>query len=603
MGLFFFFFVSLALAQQLSCQQNLTELIHPFLIEDAALQETIGHLMTLLEACPQLENVYEAASVADFFNNSCINGYLVQINDLDAKSLDVLLKLQTFLTQEIDLPDECSSVVAHNLHYVEHLAFQTAGGCVHDLCTQFMDNVERTALARLAAACSDPQGGFACEQAYHGEMLRFGEDFQRSYVRNMLRELIRTHQCYHSNASASCGINRVVVAEYWFAFNHSVNFTHLAETAEDVRAVAANWTQAMNRVTPRNDQQLLVYRKNHLRFGLEAMRAHVQKIVQNCTGPCLTLADRDLTLIASLLPLTARWIPSPLALAGIVVSALLFLAGGGILVWVVVAAARGSHRYYLLLNIGITVTAALRVCFWTIGLLGFGAALDDVVFSEVAFYVVDKVASLVFALTMLLFLHMWLKAVHAEIHPSKTLVRLLPLLLIALALALTVASLVITVKYAQTHTLYNLDTYQERDIVELLLATLVLVTGAVLLAYVVMVFSFLRRAHDSMAGRGWQNRQTQLSMWIVLSFTLVLTVVFLVRAIFVYLAAFDSQRVFYGFSIHYGVGTLAVEVIASVLVYLVVFTRLMASSAAAAKDRSAATKPLMENIPDIYADI
>jgi len=375
---------------------------------------------------------------------------------------------------------------------------------------------------------------------------------------------------------------------------HGVNFTDLEMTGQEIRAVAADWTRAMQMIRNTTQNYGIVTKKFVFNFALVSLREHLVKIQQACVGnqECLEIVRAEMVEIDQLLPLTLRWIPRGASLTGLIVAILLFLSGTCIIFF----AALGPREWtYLILATGITVTAGLRICFWTMGWRGFG---DQTFFSEVAFFVVDKVASVIFTLTLLFFLHMWLKAVHAEIYPlKKAHLRAISIGFLAMSVGLIVTSITLSVIYSQSHTIYEIDNYHTLDLVDLILATLLFVVGCVLLTYILLTFSFLIRGATSL-------KKQMLSIYIIFSFTVALLTVFLVRLVLVYMGAgLFYEKFFVGFAIYYGIGTLAVETVGSVLIFLVVFMRTYASVRSETTTHQSLQTPLLDEIPEMYADI
>uniref|UniRef100_A0A6C0BQA4 Uncharacterized protein n=1 Tax=viral metagenome TaxID=1070528 RepID=A0A6C0BQA4_9ZZZZ len=572
------------------CENHLIPVTQPFFAIDADHQAAVLQAVHRINQCPQTESLFA-------FDDPCAQRELAQINNINAAGMENMLDTKRALDQVPCSSTLCSQVRRNFQAQVDEFAFQYAAYCGNHTCEAFMHRLEKQALIQLAK-CDMTTESSNCRMTYLVEVSRFNRDYQLRYF----RRLIHHYATCPEGSKSGCSVDARLVAQLEFTRNHEahgVNFTDLTRTGEQVREIAANWTRAMQAIRNTTENSDVVLKRYVFHYALVSLRAHLVKIQAVCAGNpgCLRVVRAEMDQVDRMLPLTSRWIPAGASITGLILSALLFLAGTAIVIFAL-AVAQSREWTYLALTVGITVTAGVRVCFWTIGWRGFGA---QTFFSELAFYVVDKMASVAFALTLLLFLHMWIRAVHAEIYPVKsTHLRRLSVGFVLISAGLVGTSIALSVSYGRSHQVLELENYQTLNVVDLILATWLLVVGAALLAYVCITFVFLMR------GASRPSHQERWSMYMVLAFTSALMLMFTVRAVLVFLGAgLFHDTFFVGYAIYYGVGTLAVEVVGSALIFLVTLMRFHAAASVAHESSRLSEgmeQPLLE-MPEMYANI
>merc|ERR1711916_44648 len=112
---------------------------------------------------------------------------------------------------------------------------------------------------------------------------------------------------------------------------------------------------------------------------------------------------------------------------------------GGV-VWKTVS---GKLLFYAVL-LGVLLTSGLRIAFWSAGYTGVGT-------SSLTFVILDKLAALFFALTILVFVFMWARAVAILADSSNMLIFIMGAAAGAVAIAVTAVTIVYAVSIRRTY--------------------------------------------------------------------------------------------------------------------------------------------------------
>lgn len=96
-------------------------------------------------------------------------------------------------------------------------------------------------------------------------------------------------------------------------------------------------------------------------------------------------------------------------------------------------AARGKELFTLVC-VGVFLTCLIRIVFFSVGYLGVGT-------SSLPFVILDKLSSLLFALTILVFVYLWAKAIAIMSEAPPAVVPVLTVAALAVALAITIVTI------------------------------------------------------------------------------------------------------------------------------------------------------------------
>jgi len=167
----------------------------------------------------------------------------------------------------------------------------------------------------------------------------------------------------------------------------------------------------------------------------------------------------------------------------------------------------GSFRgkeVYLLVILGVVITSALRIALWAVALQGVGT-------SSLTFVILDKLASLFFALTILVFVYVWGKAIAILMEAGSLVVLILGIVAIAIAVAVTVVSIYYAINISRDYVSAFYGVYVA-DYAEIVLAAFTLALVICLFVFTIIVGFRLRRySSGATAYSGGSNASTHSS--------------------------------------------------------------------------------------------
>jgi hypothetical protein len=261
---------------------------------------------------------------------------------------------------------------------------------------------------------------------------------------------------------------------------------------------------------------------------------------------------------------------SSVAISGLAVSGVLILFGlCSILFALSIPSGVSRNVFYFVLSIVTVFALLLRSVFWSVGLSGFGVG-TGAFFDESAFYYLDKSATLVFCLCMMIFVFMWAKAVHAEVFNSVKFTQGFAVALLCIGVALTIATFVCTSKYLSNFSVSSRFTNSSiLDYAALFLSMFLVLVGAALLTYILITRRYLKKSSSEDGRQPDRHARLQLKGLTLMSVIIGLLILsFVVRVVIVYIQILEPTTNF-GDSIYYGVGTLLNESAGCLLVLVV----------------------------------
>jgi len=224
----------------------------------------------------------------------------------------------------------------------------------------------------------------------------------------------------------------------------------------------------------------------------------------------------------------------------------------------------GKELFWAVL-VGVVVTCVFRIAMWGVGVQGVGT-------SSITFVMMDKFASLFFALTILIFVYMWARAIAVLVDaPPKTDL----VLMIAsgvVALVITVVTILYAVQISRTAVTAYYGVFVA-DKAELVLSAFTMALIMALFVLIIVVGIKIGGLRDDLSERMTSKADEKLRNLRLILVAVGLMVVFLiVRFALVCLRNF-TQTTSYGYLVFYGVATIVPEVLSCiVMIGIVVFT-------------------------------
>jgi len=294
----------------------------------------------------------------------------------------------------------------------------------------------------------------------------------------------------------------------------------------------------------------------YLKFWIERLE-ELQKacISENCTtevGVELQRSQGDQYLMSD-------YVPLQIVLPGLLLYALLFvgcvvIAAFGVM-WKTFA---GKELFWMVL-LGVAITAILRIAVWGVGYAGYGT-------SSLTFVILDKLSSLFFALTILIFVFMWAKGMAILSDASPIFITVMAIVTAVIAVAITAITIVYAVQISRD---FVSAFYGEfvADKAELVLACFSFVLIVLLFVFILVVGC---RIGELRQDEQLEEKMRNLKLIAVAVGVMVLFLT--MRLILVALRNF-YQDVALGYSTLYGVATMLPEIICCVIMLgLVLFT-------------------------------
>jgi hypothetical protein len=209
--------------------------------------------------------------------------------------------------------------------------------------------------------------------------------------------------------------------------------------------------------------------------------------------------------------------------------------------------------------LGVLITCILRIALWGVGYVGYGT-------SSLTFVILDKLSSLFFALTILMFVFMWAKGMAILSDASPLFVIIMAIITAVIAVAITAITIVYAIQISRDFTDAFYGTFVA-DKAELVLACFTWVLIVLLFVFILVVGCRINglRQDDAI-----EEKLRNLKLIAIAVFVMVLFLT--MRLVMVALRNFNTS-VALGYSALYGIATVLVEVICCIIMLgLVLFT-------------------------------
>jgi hypothetical protein len=197
-------------------------------------------------------------------------------------------------------------------------------------------------------------------------------------------------------------------------------------------------------------------------------------------------------------------VAAPIVIPGFILYTLLIFCAIAVGVLAFVWGSYRGKEVYLLVILGVVITAALRIALWAVALQGVGT-------TSLTFVIIDKLASLFFALTILVFVYVWGKAIAILMEASPLVVLILGLTAVAVAVAVTAVSIYYAVSISRNYVSAFYGVYVA-DYAEIVLAAFTLALVICLFVFTIIVGFRLRRySSGATSYSGGSNASTHSS--------------------------------------------------------------------------------------------
>jgi hypothetical protein len=542
------------LASMASCKGNCSSLFNSSIVAG------------LIDPVSRVKDLYRTYS--DCTNDSPFGSCKAPLlQPLTASSHAVLARALTNLVQFESLRcnnNLCRAWRAFAIQKLLHISYDYASDCGARDCSVFCDTLSAFELENVKN-CNDAAG---CSKAVARAKTYFAADLSMAFARDLNRNALDASLSSLSRSASEDGSDRNNASFAMFnyvmsAIGHGMGFNEsdvsvVSSIMEPLRAcdrqlcnrTEVEWARALRRA---------VVAASVFWLG------NVTSILNACQNEaCTSAAAVHVDAATRALAATSYQLPMP---AFVAIEAVVLLLALAVLVSAFVLGAASEHGFYILLLAGLVATAVIRVTFYGVALIGWGVSTTGM-YSELAVLLLDKLASIFFALSVLVFLYLWVKMVHEQIYPSKTVVVASSVAAIVLAVALTATSLAYVI-FATTNTTFVSQFFGASflDASDLVLSAFLLLAACGLLVYSLLTLRFVRGLSKDYVPKIQQQIAACRRMTLVI-FALVL--LFALRMALVYYAHFNGS-VSVGLLIYYGLGALVPEAVGTVLILYVVF--------------------------------
>ena len=401
----------------------------------------------------QVQGIVETFSTcnASEWLNQCNVDRIAQLNPANAArvaNLDVLLKNVTILLAQCNTT-ECRQVLSLIKDSYTELVMAAATSCLSPLCTQYSE-------ARSVISAEQIAAGGPLEP----ERIRFDDSIENEVRRKLQRETAEYAACTDQACRDRISVNKInrtfAVLGYVrnsIRFGFQVADTRRGELRGSVRAsisqpyvdeLAANFTRCTVGASCSKQEINDIYRQK--RAGIRYFilwGARLDELAAMCqTETCRVQIGAEQTQNDRNVYLMSDYLDESLCIPGFLFYSLLIVAAVVIGVFGLLWKTFFGKELFWAVLAGVVLTSIFRLAMFALGLLGVGT-------SSIDFVITDKLGSLFFALTILVFVYMWARAIAILMDAPQLLQYILIGLSLAVALAITVVTIVFAVSISR----------------------------------------------------------------------------------------------------------------------------------------------------------
>ncbi len=480
------------------------------------------------------------------------------------------VNLNSVLTKAVEFNASCTSqscrdVMRFVIDAYTPVAIAAATSCATPECAQVASGASALSLRSVATG-----GPSAMQQEK--------ERFDRSIAGEMLQALsVDTFgfaQC-NDPGCASAQMSRTNVS---FAIHGYINqaaaygmaIANDTKRNELIKALDTNFTQCVTVVAKCSIPEVnSVFRQKRaiLRY-LTAWNNRLAEISAVCVAPACDISN-ERSATERQMQMMTDYLPFELVVPAWILYSLVFVAAAVIFALGVFWKAHRGKELFMLVLIGIALTCIDRLVFFSMGWIGVGT-------SSLVFVILDKTSSLLFALTILVFVYMWSKAIAVLTDARPIFVVILTVSAIAVAVAIAAVTIFYAVSISRTFVsaFYGVYVY---DFAEIIVAAFTLVLVLLLFALILVVGMRLRQ-YVSGGGEGGKSEMQQSvdeklrNLRIILMGVLAMVLFLAMRFTVVALRNFGQDQML-GYITFYDIATLIPEIVCClIMLAIVLFT-------------------------------
>ena len=365
----------------------------------------------------------------------CNQGRITEVfglNEARVANLFGIIQNLTIINASCATP-ECRAIVEPLLLEKDDVAEAAGTSCGGELCRYFASGQSERFKALVS---SGAPGALAAERARFDSYV-LSESQQRLEVNTFEYSQCPDEAC-RERTSAQSNVSFAILNLLAQARTYETQVANETRAREHLNEIDSNFTKCSRTQCQVSDLNEIFRMKRAVLRYVTMWQERLTDLSENCstdachssTRAAMVEADRNVFLASDYL-IPEITMPS-LVLMSLVLVACIAVAVLGAC-WGVFS---GKELFWLVLG-GVLLTSVFRLAFWTIGAAGVGT-------TSLIFVVIDKLAALFFALTILVFVFMWARAIAILADANSKLI----VVMAVAAVAISVAILAVTIVYA-----------------------------------------------------------------------------------------------------------------------------------------------------------